>query len=65
VVYLKICKVVRFVRSSPQWKWAWLSEVIRGHGDTARDTCNMAKEPLMLILDVKTRWSSTHQMLRE
>jgi hypothetical protein len=24
----------------------------------------MGKTPLMLILDVKTRWSSTHQMLR-
>ena len=58
---LQIRKIVRSVRSSPQRRAAWLREVrntydkIAGGPETA----------LMLILDVKTRWSSTHQMLRE
>ncbi|PCH39151.1 hypothetical protein WOLCODRAFT_110592, partial [Wolfiporia cocos MD-104 SS10] len=55
----KIRRIVRVVRSSPQRKCQWLDEVtlsLRCQADTS-------KEALMLILDVKTRWSSTHQML--
>lgn len=53
-------KIVRHVRSSPQRRKTWQKEV--------RDCANAAPGTidsiLMLILDVKTRWSSTHQMLR-
>jgi hypothetical protein len=54
---------VRAVRSSPQRRKAWLKEVamsLEDDDDAANDI-----PLLMLILDVKTRWSSTHQMLRE
>ncbi|KAF8071964.1 hypothetical protein FPV67DRAFT_1560685 [Lyophyllum atratum] len=51
----KLRKIVRSVRSSPQRRQSWLKEVAR---------MNPGKPGLMLILDVKTRWSSTHQMLR-
>jgi hypothetical protein len=37
---------------------------LRGLGPLG-DAHNAIEEPLMLILDVKTRWSSTHQMLRK
>ncbi|KAJ7856937.1 hypothetical protein B0H14DRAFT_2578580 [Mycena olivaceomarginata] len=45
---LQLRKIVRHVRSSPQWRRTW-----EGFGGR-----------LILILDVNTRWSSTHQMLR-
>ena len=63
---MKIRKIVRFVRSSPQRKRAWLNEVTLSLRSRS-DHCDTVKpeEPLMLILDVKTRWSSTHQMLRK
>ena len=64
MVYMKIRKIVRFVRSSPQRKQAWFNEVILSLRGLS-DACDTLEEPLMLILDVKTRWSSTHQMLRE
>jgi hypothetical protein len=55
-------KIVMAVRSSPQRRQAWLNEVTV----SLRRTENALKQvALMLILDVKTRWSSTHQMLRE
>ncbi|KAJ7730736.1 hypothetical protein B0H16DRAFT_1329813, partial [Mycena metata] len=47
-------KIVRHVRSSPQRRQKWAAEVL----------ASGEQKPLMLILDVKTRWSSTHQMLR-
>ncbi|KAG1733436.1 hypothetical protein EDB19DRAFT_1639695, partial [Suillus lakei] len=52
-------KIVRAVRSSPQCHQAWLREVNLSMklDDTLPQTA------LMLILDIKTRWSSTHQML--
>lgn len=46
------------MRSSPQRRKAWLKEV----ANTFDGTPNQPG-PLMLILDVKTRWSSTHEML--
>ncbi|KAG6808229.1 hypothetical protein H0H92_004971 [Tricholoma furcatifolium] len=56
----KLCRIIRLVRSSPQRRESWFSEVERS---MIWDIEN--KSPvLMLILDVKTRWSSTHQMLR-
>jgi hypothetical protein len=53
---LQLRKIVRSVRSSPQRRQNWFVEVAR---------TSPGKPALMLILDVKTRWSSTHQMLRE
>ena len=52
------------MHSSAQRRQAWLSEVaisLRKMEDTLTQTMTA----LMLILDVKTRWSSTHQMLRK
>ncbi|KAF5319077.1 hypothetical protein D9758_018663 [Tetrapyrgos nigripes] len=60
----KLRKIVRHVRSSPQRRKTWLQEAkqpLPGSSHVATGTAEMA---LMLILDVKTRWSSTHQMLR-
>jgi hypothetical protein len=55
LMMLQLRKIIRSVRSSPQRRQNWLIEVSQ---------MNAGKPPLMLILDVKTRWSSTHQMLR-
>jgi hypothetical protein len=54
-------KVVKAVRSSPQRRQSWAREIqfIQAGGNSA--DCNAS---LMLILDVRTRWSSTYQMLR-
>ncbi|KAJ7779670.1 hypothetical protein B0H16DRAFT_1299889, partial [Mycena metata] len=56
----KLPKIVRHVRSSPQRRKIWQKEV----GDVAAAAPGTIDSVLMLILDVKTRWSSTHQMLR-
>lgn len=53
-------KIIRGVRSSPQRRESWYSEVQR-----TKASYKDGSAALMLILDVKTRWSSTHQMLRE
>ncbi|KAF7372351.1 Transposase-like protein [Mycena venus] len=53
-------KIVRHVRSSPQRRRSWQKEV-RNCMESSPGTINSV---LNLILDVKTRWSSTHQMLR-
>ena len=58
----QLCKIVMAVRSSPQRRQAWLNKVTI----SLRQTESALKQvALILILDVKTRWSSTHQMLRE
>ena len=70
---LKLRKIVRAVRSSPQRRRAWLNEVnlsLRTTEEALADAEQtfVGEKPqiaLMLILDVKTRWSSTHQMLHE
>ncbi|KAF7341381.1 Transposase-like protein [Mycena venus] len=51
----KLRKIIRHVRSSPQRRRRWNEAVI---------TASQPSTVLMLILDVKTRRSSTHQMLR-
>ncbi|KIL55008.1 hypothetical protein M378DRAFT_201131 [Amanita muscaria Koide BX008] len=56
----KLRKIVRAVRSSPQRRRAWLKDVAIHQSLQATDS----SDALMLILDVRTRWSSTHQMLR-
>jgi hypothetical protein len=58
-IYLQLRTIVRSVRSSPQRRQGWMRELRAVHDD------DEAPPALMLILDVKTRWSSTHQMLRE
>ena len=59
-VQTQLYKVIQAVRSSPQCQQAWYTEVkiMLQNLDTSP-----IKIALMLILDVKTRWSSTHQML--
>ncbi|KAF5372594.1 hypothetical protein D9758_005206 [Tetrapyrgos nigripes] len=54
-------KIVRHVRSSPQHRKAWLKEV---EISLSSGTSNKQETALMLILDVRMCWSSTHQMLR-
>ena len=54
-------KVVQAVCSSSQHKKNWLNQV-KSSLMTANDPNDKIK-PLMLILDVKTHWSSSHQML--
>jgi hypothetical protein len=70
-------KVVRHVRSSPQRRKMWQKEVSAGHNEqkepatasptpvSVRKLDTNDEKVLMLILDVKTRWSSSHQMLRK
>ncbi|KAJ7640480.1 hypothetical protein DFH06DRAFT_1000691, partial [Mycena polygramma] len=57
----KLRQIIRLIRASPQRRQAWVHEVRVSSAFTAG---KLGKVPLMLILDVKTRWSSTHQMLR-
>ncbi|KAK0471748.1 hypothetical protein IW261DRAFT_1344152, partial [Armillaria novae-zelandiae] len=59
---LQLCKIVWAVCSSPQCKQAWLREV-KIALESWNDGANAMEQALMLILDVATRWSSTHQML--
>ncbi|KAF5328727.1 hypothetical protein D9619_011460 [Psilocybe cf. subviscida] len=57
----KLRKIIRAIRVSPQRRQAWCKIVaasLREKGGQER------LRILMLILDVRTRWSSTHQMLR-
>ena len=61
----QVRKVVRNVRSSPQRKKQWLEEVKLSQCSSQNpdQDINAENATLMLILDVKTRWSSTHDML--
>ena len=65
IIFIQLHKIVCAVRSSPQQKQSWLnqleSSLCRNDGAESADH----QQALMLILDVRTRWSSTHQMLRE
>lgn len=56
----KLRKIVRAVRSSPQRKQRWLNLVTLSFQEQKITD----RRALMLILDVRTRWSSTHQMMR-
>jgi hypothetical protein len=60
--FIQLRKIVKAVRSSPQRRQTWAREiqVVQGSG-VSED----ASASLMLILDVRTWWASTHQMLRE
>ena len=61
MLQLQLRKIVRSVRSSPQRRKAWLAEVAGSIHKVENAASNVA---LMLILNVKMQWSSTHQMLR-
>jgi hypothetical protein len=57
-IFTKLRKIIRHSRSSPQRMELWKN--------TLQTTYHLKENEaaLMLILDVKTQWSSTHQMLR-
>ncbi|KAK7001098.1 hypothetical protein R3P38DRAFT_2796132 [Favolaschia claudopus] len=57
----KLRKIIRSIRGSPQRRQEWIKEI---EESVAFKSGKFGKRPLMLILDVRTRWSSTHQMLR-
>jgi len=59
-------KIVRAVRSSPQRRQSWAREIQFVHleGSDPSKMSNECGGSRMLILDVRTRWASTHQMLR-
>ncbi|KAJ7469791.1 hypothetical protein B0H11DRAFT_2196741 [Mycena galericulata] len=54
-------RIVKHVRSSPQRRRSW-ELTVRVALDQLHEELSEAQ--LMLILDVRTRWTSTHQMLR-
>lgn len=58
--FLKLRRIVKTVRSSPQCRKLWLDEVSLSRRDEAGKLEELSK---MLILDVRTCWTSTHQML--
>jgi len=59
----KLRRIVKAVRSSPQRRQAWAREIQFAQVEESRVSGDRSAS-LMLILDVKTRWASTHQMLR-
>ena len=59
IFFSQLRKIVRHVRSSPQRRQQWTKEVQVNPPDRPTTTNRV----LILILDVKTRWSSTHQMM--
>lgn len=61
----KLRKIVRAVRLTPQRRQSWAREIQFVHlkgGDQSK-TSGDSSASHMLILDVRTRWASTHQML--
>ncbi|KAG6852296.1 hypothetical protein C0991_001155 [Blastosporella zonata] len=56
----KLRKIVCAVCSSPQCKQHWLQQVSE---NLRKKDPSSKQHALMLILDVKTQWSSTHQMM--
>ncbi|KAJ8509204.1 hypothetical protein ONZ45_g8603 [Pleurotus djamor] len=58
----RLRRIIRAVRSSPQRRGAWLEEV--ANALRAKTVTTASSLPLMLVLDSRTRWSSTHYMLR-
>ncbi|KAF5317589.1 hypothetical protein D9758_018466 [Tetrapyrgos nigripes] len=58
----KLRKIVRHVRSSPQRRAAWLRQIDEIYSEDNQEI--RTYKLLMLILDVVTRWGSTHQMMR-
>ena len=63
-ITLQLRKIIRAIRVSPQRKKRWLALVREIH-EVPDDILQSSERQraLVLILDVKTRWSSTHQMM--
>lgn len=61
--FTQLRKIIRAIRSSPQRKQNWLHQVTMSQ--QCKNNGDPSQQPLVLILDVKTRWSSTHQMMRK
>ncbi|KAJ2928008.1 hypothetical protein H1R20_g9078, partial [Candolleomyces eurysporus] len=59
----KVRRIVKAVRSSPQQRAAWIEEAAAMIRRQVASDPDAPKTALMLILDVRTRWSSTYQML--
>jgi len=59
-VLFKLQKIIRSVHSTPQRRESWARQI-----QTTNAQNGTSQPNLMLILNVKTRWSSTHQMLRK
>ena len=55
----KLRRIVKAVRSSPQRRQAWAREIQFAQVEESRVSGDRSAS-LMLILDVKTRWASTH-----
>ena len=55
---IQLRKIVKAVRSSPQHRQTWAREIQVVQGSGVSEDCSAS---LMLILDVRTRWASTHQ----
>jgi len=60
-IITQLQKIIRAVWSSPQRKQSWLHQLTMSQRYKSAD--NPHQRPLVLILNVKTRWSSTHQMM--
>jgi hypothetical protein len=60
-IVIQLHQIISSIRGSPQRRQEWVKEV---QASTAFKDGKLGKQPLMPILDVRTRWSSTHQMLR-
>ncbi|KAF5310636.1 hypothetical protein D9619_008095 [Psilocybe cf. subviscida] len=56
----KLQKIIQSIRSSPQRKRTWLSQVMQSLDEQG---LGKEKQGRMPILDVRTRWSSMHQMM--
>jgi hypothetical protein len=59
----KLRKIIKAVRSSPQHHQAWTREIQFARAEDVDDP-GINQGNLILILNVRTRWASTHQMLR-
>jgi len=59
----KLRKIIKAVRSSPQRRQAWTREIQFARAEDVDDP-GINQGNLILILNVRTRWASTHQMLR-
>ncbi|KAJ3533021.1 hypothetical protein NMY22_g7505 [Coprinellus aureogranulatus] len=56
-------RIIKYARSSPQRREAWLKEATILVDELKRAKLEGPARALMLILDVRTRWSSTYSML--
>ena len=63
----RLWKIIKAVHSSPQHCQAWMSETkfTWVDGDALSHDPSTSQQSLMLILDMRTQWASTHQMLRK